>query len=191
MFSILIQKNVDLKYLKMFYFPGCFEDDSPCLILKNRNENECDYINASEMQLRLVNYQSKKYIAGMGPLPETIKDLWQLFEQAKVRIIVMATKEFEMKNGKRKDLCARYWPEKEGDELDVGIGIVTHLSNDINTNSEFYILRKFLLKLHDGTERIMHQFQIIEWLDGGKFYRRSVIKGILKIYFWFYFRYSK
>ena len=43
-----------------------------------------------------------------GPLPETVKDFWQMIWDHKLQTIVMLTKPVEAGTPK----CAIYWPEK-------------------------------------------------------------------------------
>ncbi|XP_041654308.1 tyrosine-protein phosphatase non-receptor type 22 isoform X2 [Cheilinus undulatus] len=69
-------------------------------------KNDTDYINASF--IKGVS-GSRAYIATQGPLPHTVLDFLRMLWEYKIKIIVMACREFEM--GKKK--CERYWPEKQ------------------------------------------------------------------------------
>ena len=48
-----------------------------------------------------------------GPLPETVKDFWQMIWDHKLQTIVMLTKPVEAGTPK----CAIYWPEKVNETL--------------------------------------------------------------------------
>jgi len=48
-----------------------------------------------------------------GPLPETVKDFWQMIWDHKLQTIVMLTKPVEAGTPK----CAVYWPEKVNESL--------------------------------------------------------------------------
>lgn len=159
--------------MKMLLF-CCFKDDSPRIKLKGRTKPETDYINASEMQCQLPDSTDdsdvfKKYIAAMGPLKETVNDFWYMIQQMLVHVIIMAT---ELKD-KKKELCYQYWPKNEGDELNVGDGVVTFLPG--TESNEYYTLRRFHLRWNDGTERTIHHFQIRDWDDGGELNQSLVI----------------
>lgn len=49
----------------------------------------------------------------LGPLPETVKDFWQMVWDHKLRTIVMLTKPVEAGTVK----CEVYWPEKVNETL--------------------------------------------------------------------------
>ena len=48
-----------------------------------------------------------------GPLPDTVKDFWQMIWDHKLQTIVMLTKPVEVGTPK----CAVYWPEKVNETL--------------------------------------------------------------------------
>ncbi|XP_020916558.2 tyrosine-protein phosphatase non-receptor type 13 isoform X2 [Exaiptasia diaphana] len=64
-----------------------------------------DYINASHIRVP-VGQDTYHYIATQGPLPNTIKDFWQMVWEQGVEVIAMVT--LEKEGGKIK--CSKYWP---------------------------------------------------------------------------------
>ena len=59
-----------------------------------------------------VYYQSSSLSHLVGPLPNTLTDIWRLVWQEKVKVIVMLTRIVE--GGQRK--CEQYWPDQEPQE---------------------------------------------------------------------------
>ena len=50
-------------------------------------------------------HQREGYIASQGPLPHTLEDFWRMCDELKVKVVMMACREFEANKKK----CARYW----------------------------------------------------------------------------------
>ena len=65
------------------------------------------------VQVNLVPVDYCHYSISAGPLPETVKDFWQMIWDHKLQTIVMLTKPVEAGTPK----CAVYWPEKVNETL--------------------------------------------------------------------------
>ncbi|XP_066935381.1 receptor-type tyrosine-protein phosphatase delta-like [Clytia hemisphaerica] len=100
----------------------------------------------------------KDYILTQAPLPETIKDFWSMVFDHNVETIVMIGQEFE----KGHNVCAPYFPSKEGHSVTALYGKVT-LEHEHRTAD--YIIRTLIftpLGSHNGPRRIKH-FQFLSW----------------------------
>ncbi|XP_078676934.1 putative receptor-type tyrosine-protein phosphatase mosPTP-1 isoform X4 [Branchiostoma floridae x Branchiostoma belcheri] len=84
-----------------------------CLTAKPGMEGS-DYINASYLQ----GYnRSKEFIVTQHPLPDTVKDFWQMIWDQNSPAVVMLSKPDEVKNGPQtcvvNDNLPSYWPSKD------------------------------------------------------------------------------
>ncbi|XP_066285092.1 receptor-type tyrosine-protein phosphatase zeta-like isoform X4 [Branchiostoma lanceolatum] len=84
-----------------------------CLTAKPGMEGS-DYINASYLQ----GYnRSKEFIVTQHPLPDTVKDFWQMIWDQNSPAVVMLSKPDEVKNGPQScvvnDNLPSYWPSKD------------------------------------------------------------------------------
>lgn len=79
-----------------------------------------NYTAVLQFGLVLFEYDEVQYwqtfnmiLSFLGPLPETVKDFWQMVWDHKLRTIVMLTKPVEAGTVK----CEVYWPEKVNETL--------------------------------------------------------------------------
>ncbi|XP_072305554.1 tyrosine-protein phosphatase non-receptor type 18 isoform X2 [Eucyclogobius newberryi] len=75
-------------------------DESRVILSLRTSELDGDYINASFIQGSLSGY-----IAAQAPLSSTLTDFWRMVWEYRVKVIVMACREFEMSKKK----CEVYW----------------------------------------------------------------------------------
>ncbi|KAM4859357.1 tyrosine-protein phosphatase non-receptor type 18 [Thomomys bottae] len=115
-----------------------------------------DYINASFIQ---GADGSRAYIATQGPLPHTLLDFWRLVWEFRIKVILMACREFE--NGRKK--CERYWAQKQ-ESLQTGLFCVT-LTQETQLN--FDIIVRTLQVTFQKESRSVHQLQYMSWPDRG------------------------
>ena len=134
------------------------EDDSRVL-LSNLGDPNSDYINA--------NYidgwrKPRAYIATQGPVPSTTPDFWRMMWEQDSSIIVMLTKEIELKKIK----CHKYWPDDVSEPLRIGPLEVRFI--EVLQPNDDYIIRSFILiELPTGTQRMIHQYAFLSWPDQG------------------------
>ncbi|KAK7884559.1 hypothetical protein WMY93_027682 [Mugilogobius chulae] len=76
-------------------------DETRVILSLKTSESDGDYINASFIQGAL----SGGYIAAQAPLSSTLRDFWRMIWEYRVKVIMMACREFEMAKKK----CEVYW----------------------------------------------------------------------------------
>jgi len=123
-------------------------------------EEESDYINANWVD-GLIEGTEHAYITTQGPLQETIEDFWRMIWTTGSNVIAMLTK--EMENDRLK--CTQYWPHKVEESFSFDSELqVTLLAEK---NNDRLLHRKLKLSDFNGTERIVYQFQYMDWPDHG------------------------
>lgn len=91
-----------------------------------------DYINANFV----IGYKErKKFICAQGPMDSTINDFWQMVWEQHLEIIVMLTNLEEYNKTK----CAKYWPDKVGDQVQFG---ETSVAFEVEEKYSDYLIRK-------------------------------------------------
>lgn len=100
--------------------------------LSTTSSGGSDYINANFV----IGYKErKKFICAQGPMDSTINDFWQMVWEQHLEIIVMLTNLEEYNKTK----CAKYWPDKVGDQVQFGEMSVTY---DVEERYSDYLIRK-------------------------------------------------
>uniref|UniRef100_W5NB39 protein-tyrosine-phosphatase n=1 Tax=Lepisosteus oculatus TaxID=7918 RepID=W5NB39_LEPOC len=129
-----------------------------------------DYINASFIQGAA---EHRSYIATQGPLLNTLGDFWRMIWQYRVKVIVMACREFEM--GKKK--CERYWPELN--ETSTFDPFLVSCLEESSPNKEV-IVRTLNVQFQGDTHSVS-QFQYTAWPDHGIPNSADSILGMMKM----------
>uniref|UniRef100_A0A1I8IFK8 Protein-tyrosine-phosphatase n=1 Tax=Macrostomum lignano TaxID=282301 RepID=A0A1I8IFK8_9PLAT len=125
-----------------------------------------DYINASYVS-EDATASSAPFIACQGPKPATVSDHWRMIWEQMVPVTVMLTTCVE----KGRTKCEQYWPDSEGESLELDCGLTVTLLSAENCGS--YIVRKLRLmpntdnKTTDGRASGMDTelLQYMEWED--------------------------
>lgn len=103
--------------------------------LSSSSSGGSDYINANFV----IGYKErKKFICAQGPMDSTINDFWQMIWEQHLEIIVMLTNLEEYNKTK----CAKYWPDKVGDQIQFGEINVTF---DNEERYSDYLMRKMIV----------------------------------------------
>ena len=136
--------------------------DDTRVALTSTKSNPSGYINASNVNLKLKD-KSVNYIAGQGPLEETVNAFWQMVWEQNIHVIAMLTGIEE--GGKHK--CYSYWPQTRGPKNKLKFGdyeVYTKLCQ----NSGSYITSRLSLT-HKKTkkERAIWHLQYVGWPDHG------------------------
>ncbi|XP_065904304.1 receptor-type tyrosine-protein phosphatase delta-like isoform X2 [Dysidea avara] len=91
-------------------YANIFAYDESRVKLQSKTEDGSDYINSSFID---GFSKSNAYIAAQGPMPDTVKDFWQMVWEQKTPTIVMLTRTMEGNKPK----CEKYWPNNVGDTI--------------------------------------------------------------------------
>ncbi|KAK0046254.1 receptor-type tyrosine-protein phosphatase T, partial [Biomphalaria pfeifferi] len=128
-------------------------DHSRVVLIRNDEENEEDYINASYIK---GFYADNRFIASQGPNKTMINDFVQMLWEQKTKKVVMLTNLVE--DGKTK--CERYWPEK-------GKSIFGQIKVSVISTQTFadYTIRTMQLTKGDETAHVLAQFHFTSWPD--------------------------
>ncbi|KAI0791825.1 hypothetical protein C8Q75DRAFT_805424 [Abortiporus biennis] len=92
-----VEKGIKNRYRNIWPF-----EHARVRLLRRKNANDDDYMNASYVQPLGT---TKRYIATQGPLSATFSDFWTLCWEQNVHVIVMLTREVESATEK----CGNYW----------------------------------------------------------------------------------
>ncbi|KAM6982481.1 tyrosine-protein phosphatase non-receptor type 22 [Tautogolabrus adspersus] len=120
------------------------------------SKNDTDYINASFIK---GMSGSRAYIATQGPLPNSVLDFLRMIWEYKIKVVVMACREFEM--GKKK--CERYWPEKQEQPFVCEPFTVYCDSEELKGD---YLTRTLRLT-YCNSSRTLKQLHYVNWPDHG------------------------
>ncbi|KAL6079036.1 Tyrosine phosphatase Pyp1 [Balamuthia mandrillaris] len=123
-----------------------------------------DYINASYVNTSSVIPDTQRelsYIAASAPLTHTMEAWYRMIWEHKAFIIAMITRCNE--GGRAKSDV--YWPQKEGQENNIG-SLKIKLLSEKTYKEESFIVRTMLLS-KDGEEREVTQYHYLAWPDHG------------------------
>ncbi|KAG2392679.1 hypothetical protein C9374_011404 [Naegleria lovaniensis] len=123
------------------------------VILENDPEY---YVNANNIQIG----NEILYIAGQGPLPQTIYDFWRMIIEKNVSVILMLSNVIEQSRPK----CAQYWP----DTTEI------HKQTDMNQKEQRDILIQNNKEEFVGNEDIIHRFLNVQF-QGDQVHRVNLI----------------
>ncbi|XP_028821714.1 tyrosine-protein phosphatase non-receptor type 22-like isoform X1 [Denticeps clupeoides] len=120
------------------------------------SKDDTDYVNANFIK----GVTGKPaYIATQGPLPNTIVDFWRMIWEYKVKVVVMACREFEM--GRKK--CECYWP-KSRDVTLVCEQFAVHCESEQEKGDH---ITRLLNVTYKGCSRMLKQLHYVNWPDHG------------------------
>ncbi|KAK0046415.1 tyrosine-protein phosphatase non-receptor type 2 [Biomphalaria pfeifferi] len=141
-----------------------YRDVSPYDHSRVKISGECDYINASFIEVPEAN---RKYILTQGPLDHTMCDFWQMTWEQKSRAVVMLNRVIEKDTWK----CSQYWPlgsdyGKEDEmyfpECDLKVTLLSE------QDSLHFTLRTLELeRVETGDKREVLHFHYTTWPDFG------------------------
>lgn len=111
-------------------------------------ENDPEYyVNANNIQIG----NEILYIAGQGPLPQTIYDFWRTIIEKNVSVILMLSNLIEQSRPK----CAQYWPDQTG----------IHTQTDINQKEQRDILIQNIKEEFVDNEEIIHRLLDVQFRE--------------------------
>lgn len=142
-------------------------DDSRVVLTLKTSESDGDYINASKIQGPL----SDLCIAAQAPLSSTLRDFWRMIWEYRVKVIVMACREYEMAKKK----CEKYWAPLN---QTTSYGPFTvHCQGETNPSDDI-IIRELQVSFQQDV-RVVTQLQFLSWPDHDVPYKASGVLDLL------------
>ena len=143
-----------------------YEENRVRLSLPTDKDNKTGYINASHVSAT-VGDQQRFYIAGQGPLPNTVIHFWQMVLQSDVHLIVMLTDSSVGDKGGISSNCLPYWPQKNGSTLEVGDFRINKQFTSPSSNGAYTTSTLTLSHAPTGSSRTIWHLQYTDWGDTG------------------------
>ena len=143
-----------------------YEENRVRLSLPTDKDNKTGYINASHVSAT-VGDQQRFYIAGQGPLPNTVIHFWQMVLQCDVHLIVMLTEASVGDKGGISSNCLPYWPQKNGSTLEVGDFRINKQFTSPSSNGAYTTSTLTLSHAPSGRTRTIWHLQYTDWGDTG------------------------
>lgn len=128
-------------------------DDSRIVLTLRTSASDGDYINASKIQGPL----SDLCIAAQAPLSSTVRDFWRMIWEYRVKVIVMACREYEMAKKK----CETYWAPLN---QTTAFGPFTVHCQAESSPTDDIVIRELRVSFQQE-ERVMTQLQFLSWPD--------------------------
>lgn len=128
-------------------------DDSRVVLTLRTSASDGDYINASKIQGPLSDF----CIAAQAPLSSTLRDFWRMIWEYRVKVIVMACREYEMAKKK----CETYWAPLNQTSA---FGPFTVHCQEESSPTDDIVIRELQVSFQQEV-RVLTQLQFLSWPD--------------------------